>query len=410
MKFLSYKKKFFFVDNIAIEKLSKKFKTPYYCYSLTQIKLNLDNFKNSFNKTKPLICFSVKSNSNTKILNELKKKGCGADVVSMGELSLALKSGIKPAKIVFSGVGKTEEELLFAIKKKILLINIESESEATLLNKISKKISKKIFVGIRLNPNVNSGSIRKISTGLNEDKFGLSEKNFLNLFKKINNYKNLSVQCISVHIGSQILKIDPYKNTLKVLEKIINKTNFHFKYIDFGGGIGISYENKNSNFNLRKYSNLLENFALKHKCKIILEPGRLIIGNTAALVTKITYIKKTKNKDFIVLDAGMSDLIRPALYNTKHLIVPSKKNSSNYKKNIEFVGPICETSDKFLNLKKYQRIKEKDFLLILDVGAYGMSLASNYCMRPKPTEILINKSNIKVIRKRENINKLIANN
>jgi len=410
MKFLSYKKKFFFVDNIAIEKLSKKFKTPYYCYSLTQIKLNLDNFKNSFNKTKPLICFSVKSNSNTKILNELKKKGCGADVVSMGELSLALKSGIKPAKIVFSGVGKTEEELLFAIKKNILLINIESESEAALLNKISKKISKKIFVGIRLNPNVSSGSIRKISTGLNEDKFGLSEKNFLNLFKKINNYKNLSVQCISVHIGSQILKIDPYKNTLKVLEKIINKTNFHFKYIDFGGGIGISYENKNSNFNLRKYSNLLENFALKHKCKIILEPGRLIIGNTAALVTKITYIKKTKNKDFIVLDAGMSDLIRPALYNTKHLIVPSKKNSSNYKKNIEFVGPICETSDKFLNLKKYQRIKEKDFLLILDVGAYGMSLASNYCMRPKPTEILINKSNIKVIRKRENINKLIANN
>ena len=410
MKFLGYKKKKFFVDKLSIEKLSKKFKSPFYCYSLSQIKANLDNFKKLFNKTKPLICFSVKSNSNIKILNELKKEECGADVVSIGELSAALKSGIKPSKIVFSGVGKTEEELLFAIKKKILLINIESESEAALLNKISKKISKKISVGIRLNPNVNSGNIRKISTGLNEDKFGLTEKNFLNLFKKINNYKNLMLECISVHIGSQILKIDPFQNTLNILEKIINKINYKFKYIDFGGGVGIDYENQNNKFNLRKYSNLLEKFALKYGCKIILEPGRFIIGNAAALVTRITYIKKTKNKDFIILDAGMNDLIRPALYNAEHLIVPSKKDNTNYRKNIEFVGPICETSDKFLNVKKYQCIKEKDFLLILDVGAYGMSLASNYCFRPKPAEILINKSNIKVIRKRENINKLIINN
>jgi diaminopimelate decarboxylase len=410
MKFLSYKKKNFFVDKISIEKLSKKFKTPYYCYSLSQIKSNLNSFKNLFNKTKPLICFSVKSNSNIKILNELKKEGCGADVVSMGEISAALKSGIKPSKIVFSGVGKTEEELFFAIKKNILLINIESENEAILLDKISKKISKKISVGIRLNPNINSGNIRKISTGLNEDKFGLTEKNFLSLFKKITNSKNLILNCISVHIGSQILKIDPFKNTLNVLKKIINKTNFQFKYIDFGGGVGIPYENKNNKFNLKKYSALIEKLTLKHKCKIILEPGRFIIGNSATLVTKITYIKKTKNKDFIILDAGMNDLIRPALYDAKHLIVPSKKNNTKYLKNIEFVGPICETSDKFLSVKKYQCVKEKDFLLILDVGAYGMSLASNYCFRPKPAEILINKSNIKVIRKRENINKLIINN
>lgn len=410
MKFLSYKKKNFFVDKISIEKLSRKFKTPYYCYSLSQIKSNLYNLKNLFNKMEPLICFSVKSNSNIKILNKLKNEGCGADVVSMGELSVALKSGIKPSKIVFSGVGKTEEELLFAIKKNILLINIESENEANLLNKISQKISKKISIGIRLNPNVSSGNIRKISTGLNEDKFGLSDKNFLNLFRKINSYNNLALQCISVHIGSQISSVNPYKKTLKVLEKIISKTNFHFKYIDFGGGIGIPNENKRNKFDLRKYSNLIEKFSLKHNCKIILEPGRFIIGNTAILVTKVTYIKKTKNKDFIILDAGMNDLIRPALYNAKHLIIPSKKNNTNYQKNIEFVGPICETSDKFLNVKKYQRIKEKDFLLILDVGAYGMSLASNYCFRPKPAEILINKSNIKVIRKRESINKLIINN
>ena len=213
-----------------------------------------------------------------------------------------------------------------------------------------------------------------------------------------------------MHIGSQILKIGPFKNTLDVLKKIIKKTNFQFKYIDFGGGVGIPYENKNNKFDLKKYSTLIEKFTSKHKCKIILEPGRFIIGNSATLVTKITYIKKTKNKNFIILDAGMNDLIRPALYDAKHLIIPSKRNNTKYLKNIEFVGPICETSDKFLSVKKYQRVKEKDFLLILDVGAYGMSLASNYCFRPKPAEILINKSNIKVIRKRENINKLIINN
>ena len=407
MKFLKYKKNNFFIDNISTHKLSKKFKTPIYCYSLSQIRYNIRLFKDSFKKVNPLICFSVKSNSNIKILKELKNEGCGADVVSIGELMIALKAGITPSKIVFSGVGKTEDELKFAIKKNILLINIESESEAYLINKLSKKLSKKTSVGIRLNPNIDAKTLKKISTGLNENKFGLTKENCLDLIKNIKNYKNLNLNCLSVHIGSQILKIEPFKKTLNVLSEIIKKSKYQFKYIDLGGGIGIQYEKKMKVLSLRHYNNLVKNFISKFKCKIIFEPGRSIMGNTSVLMTKIIYIKKTKKKNFIILDAGMNDLMRPALYDSKHFIIPSKKNKIIKKKRIEFVGPICESADKFLNIKKYQKISENDFLLILDVGAYGMSLASNYCFRPKPAEILINKSSVKLIRKKEDINRLI---
>ena len=407
MKFLKYKRNNFFIDNISTNTLSKKFKTPIYCYSLSQIRYNIEFFKNSFKKVNPLICYSIKSNSNIKILKELKNKGCGADVVSIGELMAALKAGISPSKIVFSGVGKTEDELKFAIKKKILLINIESISEAYLINKLSNRFSRKTSVGIRLNPNIDAKTLKKISTGLNENKFGLDKKSCLDLVKNIKNYKNLKLNCLSVHIGSQILKIEPFKKTLRVLNEIIKKSKYQFKYIDLGGGMGIPYEKKMKILNLKQYNNLVKSFVSKFRCKIIFEPGRSIVGNTGVLMTKIVYIKKTKKKNFVILDAGMNDLMRPALYDSKHLIIPSKKNKIVNKKQIEFVGPICESADKFLNVKKYQKIKENDFLLILDVGAYGMSLASNYCFRPKPAEILIDKSSIKLIRKKENINRLI---
>ena len=298
MKFLKYKKNEFYVDNISADKLSKKFETPIYCYSLSQIKYNIKLFKDSFLKINPLICFSVKSNSNVKILKELKNQGCGADVVSVGELMVALKAGISPSKIVFSGVGKTENELKFAIKKNILLINIESESEAILINKLSKKLSKKTPVGIRLNPNINAQTLKKISTGLNENKFGLTKKNCLNLINNIKNYKNLKLECLSVHIGSQILNIKPFERTLKVLNEIIKKSKYKFKYIDLGGGMGIPYEKKMNPLNLSKYNNLVQNFISKFNCNIIFEPGRSLIGNAAVLMSKITFIKKTKKKKF----------------------------------------------------------------------------------------------------------------
>jgi len=407
MKFLNYKNKKFYVDNISVDQLTKKFETPFYCYSLSQIINNINFFKKSFKEINPLICFSVKSNSNIKILKELKKNDCGADVVSIGELMAALKAGIKPSKIVFSGVGKTEKELYFAIKKNILLINIESESEALLINKISKKLTKVTSVGIRLNPGINSKTHKKISTGSKKDKFGVTYKNFLKLFSKVKKLKNLSTNCLSVHIGSQITNIKPFGRTLNIIYKIIKKTKCNFKYIDLGGGMGISYKNNKQELNLNSYNKLIKKFTNQFKCKIIFEPGRSIIGNSAILVTKIIYIKKNINKDFIILDAGMNDLIRPALYGAKHLIKPINKNKKNKKKKVEFVGPICESSDKFLNLNTFQKIKEKDFLAIMDVGAYGMSLSSNYNFRPKLTEILVYNKEIQIIRKRETLNKLL---
>ena len=404
---MNYKKNFFHVENISTEKLSKRFKTPLYCYSYLKIKSNITNFKNHFKKTKPLICFSVKSNSNVKILKEIKNLGLGADVVSKGEMMKALKAGIRTKKIVFSGVGKTYSELEYAINKNILLINVESKSELLVIEKIAKLKRKKIDIGIRLNPNIDSKTIEQISTGKDGDKFGVGENEFLNLVKYLKMSKFLRLKCLSVHIGSQILSLKPYEKMLNVIDKIINKANYRFEYIDLGGGIGIPYEKNNKQFNFKIFSSLIQNFLKKHRSKIIFEPGRFIIANTGILISKIIYIKRNKNKNFIILDTAMNDFMRTALYGAKHKIIPSIKNRRILHKKFEFVGPICESTDKFLTLKKFQFIKENDLVVIRDVGAYGMSLASNYNVRPLPAEILVKSSNAQIIRSRQKLTDLV---
>jgi len=391
------------IENFRIKNLAKKFTTPIYCYSFNKLKENIQNFKNNFKSINPLICFSVKSNSNTKLLREISKFGLGADVVSAGELMKALLAGIKPNKIVFSGVGKTSKELNFAINKKILLINTESKSEIFEIERIAKIKKKKINIGIRLNPNIDAKTLSQISTGKKENKFGVDEKKFLELVKYVKKSKNLDLKCLSVHIGSQILNDDPYGKMLDILDKVIKKSKHVFEYIDLGGGIGIDYNNNNQNLNLNKYSRNIEKFLKNNKSKIIFEPGRYIVGNIAVLISQITYIKEGHKKDFVILDAGMNDLIRPALYNSIHRIIPVKAKSKLSNKDYEFVGPICESTDKFLTVKKFQKLDEKDLIIICDVGAYGISLSSNYNMRPKPFEILIKKSKIKILSKRQKL-------
>ncbi len=404
---MKYKKKNFYIENISAERIAKKFGTPSYVYSFEKLKNNISTFKKSFKSINPLICFSVKSNSNLKILNQISKFGLGADVVSKGELILALKARIKPEKIVFSGVGKTIDELKFAISKKILLINAESESEIIEIEKIARKNKKKISIGIRFNPDTDAETLKKISTGKKENKFGLTKKNFLEILKKYNNSKFINIICLSVHIGSQITSHLPYKNMLNVVKKIIQQSKYNFKYIDLGGGMGIQYQKNTNKLNYIKYNNLIKSFLKKIKSKIIFEPGRSIVGNVGYLFTKIIYIKSTNSKNFIILDAAMNDLIRPALYGAKHRIIPSKINRKKIFKKHEFVGPICETTDKFLTVPSYQKINQKDIMIICDVGAYGMVLSSNYNLRPKPPEILVNKSSIKVITKRQKLNNII---
>lgn len=407
MQNLRYVGKNLFVEKLSIKNILKKNKTPFYIYSENQITFNFLKFANTFKKTNPLICFAAKSNSNSNILRILGRLGAGADVVSGGELLKALKAGIKPNKIVFSGVGKTEEELKIAINKRILLINCESESEAKLVNNLAKKLKKKVSIGFRLNPNVDAKTHKNISTGKAENKFGLSIKNFKIFLKTINSFKNIKLEALSVHIGSQILNDAPFRKTLNVMSKLIKELKLNLKYVDLGGGFGINYTDKEKPINLNKYSKLVHNFAKKLKCRIIFEPGRSIIGNTGLLISKIQFIKKGTNKNFIILDAGMNDFMRPALYEAFHKIIPISKKSSRMKDKIEFVGPICESTCKFGVYKNYPKVNENDFVAITNVGAYGSSLSSNYNTRPLIAEILINKNKLRYIRKKQNLLKLI---
>ena len=402
-----YKKNKLIIDGIDAGLLARKFDTPIYCYSQKKIKENILNFKHHFKKIDPLICYAVKANTNINILKEIKNYNLGADVVSIGELMKALKAGIKPHKIVFSGVGKTNTEIEYAIAKNILLINAESKSEILEIEKIAKRKKKVVNIGIRLNPNTDAQTISQISTGKKENKFGVDKKKFLQLVNYLKNSKYLNLKCLSVHIGSQILNHKPYQNMLKVVDKIIKKSNHNFEYIDLGGGMGIDYAHNNSTLNLKKYSQDIKKILKKNNSKIIFEPGRSIIGNAAILITKIIYIKEGYKKDFVILDAAMNDLMRPALYGAQHKFVPSKKINKISKKSYEFVGPICESTDKFSSVKKFQKLTEKDLIAICDVGAYGTSLASNYNVRPKPIEILIKGSKIQVIKKRQKLSELI---
>tara|TARA_X000001036_G_scaffold320110_1_gene298607 strand:- start:1917 stop:3131 length:1215 start_codon:yes stop_codon:yes gene_type:complete len=402
-----YKNNRFFVENISAINIAKKYGTPSYCYSINKLKNNIKEFQNNFKSIDPIICFSVKSNNNLEILRVIKSYNLGADVVSMGELMIALKARIPAKKIVFSGVGKTKEEIAYAIKKKILLINAESESEIKVIEKIAKKKRKKVNIGIRLNPNVDAKTNNKISTGRKIDKFGVDKKNLIKIINSFKFSKYIKIKCLSVHIGSQITNFRPYTRMVKEIDKILSKINHKFDYIDFGGGMGIQYDNNTKKLDYKKYLGSIKSFLRRNNVKIIFEPGRSIVGNAAILLTKIIYIKETSNKNFVVLDAAMNDLIRPALYGSFHKIIPIIRNKKNIKKTHSFVGPICETTDEFLTTKKYSQTKESDYLAICDVGAYGIVLASNYNLRTKPPEIIIDKSNIKLVSKRQKLINII---
>jgi diaminopimelate decarboxylase len=320
---------------------------------------------------------------------------------------LALKAGVEPKKIVFSGVGKTSAEISYAIDKRILLINAESKSEIIEIEKIAKSKKTNVNIGIRLNPNTDAKTLKQISTGKKENKFGVDEKIFFELVNYSKISKHINLKCLSVHIGSQILDHKPYEKMLNVVSNIIQKSNYIFEYVDLGGGMGISYDDRNKKLNYKKYNFAIKKFLKNNKSKIIFEPGRSIVGNVGSLVSKVIYIKENEKKDFVILDAAMNDLMRPALYGAIHRTMPVLKTNQISKKAYDFVGPICESTDKFATIKGFQKLKEKDLIVMCDVGAYGMSLSSNYNVRPKPAELLIKGSKINVIKKRQKLKDLI---
>ena len=410
MDLLKFKNKKLYIDNFRLESILKKKETPFYLYSLDQIKKNIRQVKLSFKNFKPLICYAIKANSNLSILKELNKSNLGADVVSIGELKLALKAGVKPDKIVFSGVGKTDKEIKFAIQKGILSINAESRNEIELINNISKKLKKTTNIGIRINPNIKAKTNKKIATGNKVNKFGISISDFLNIIQAKKNYKNINIYLLSVHIGSQIMDIKVYKKVLNLVSKVLiklRKLKHSINYVDLGGGMGIPYFKNDKKFNFKDFGLAVSKFYQKEKVKIIFEIGRFITGNSGLIISKIIYIKKINDRYFIILDTGMNDMARSAIYDTFHEIIPLQKSSKKFKKKIEFVGPICESSDTFGVYKNYSSLKEGEYVCITNCGAYGRTLSSNYNMRPLIEELILSNNKLKTVRLRQKIEDLI---
>ena len=399
------------VENINILELVKKIETPAYIYSKRKIIENVNTLKSGLKKVDGLICFSVKANSNLNLLKILVNEGLGMDIVSGGELRKALLAGCNSKKIVFSGVGKSPIDIEYAIHEDILLFNVESESELFVINEISKKLGKITSIAVRVNPDVSPNTHPYISTGLKENKFGISINDSLNLHKKIKNFKNIRVIGVDFHIGSQITEVKPYIDSLIKIENYIEELrnyNIQLEFLDIGGGFGLM-DNSDS-FNLGLMLNEIANKLKSFNLKIIVEPGRSIIGNTSFLISKVLYIKKNESKNFAICDAGMNDLLRPALYKSYHEIVNlSNFPSSDKNLNVfDIVGPVCESSDCFFP-KKSIDLSENDYIAIMNTGAYGYSMASNYNSRPKPVEILIDDNKCIVIRKKESIDDLMKN-
>lgn len=405
-----YKKNSLFVEKIPVKRIAKIIKTPFYVYSSREIINNFLSYKKSFFNKKHLICYAVKANSNLYILSMLARLGAGADIVSGGELLRALKAGIPANKIVYSGVGKTEEEIELAIKKRILMFNIESEQEFESILKKSRDLGIKTNISFRVNPDVDPKTHPYISTGLKDNKFGISIGESLRLYNNSNGKKFINISGISCHIGSQLLDLAPIKDAALIIRDIVKKLKadgIKLKFIDLGGGLGIRYNKENPPSHFEHIQTILDVMNDMSQT-IIIEPGRAIVGNAGALITKILYVKKHNDKTFYIVDAAMNDLIRPSIYKSYHDIVPLNiKNNENEFINADIVGPICESGDYLAKERKMPILKQGDYLAVLSAGAYGFSMSSNYNSRPRAAEILVRKYFIKTIRRHENFSDII---
>lgn len=405
---LSYHNNSLYCDNIDLSEIIKKFSTPLYIYSEKGIIANIMAYKKAFSDFDPLICYAVKASSNINLLKLIQEQGCGFDCVSEGEVRRALLAKSLPSNIIISGVGKSNKEIEFCLRNTILLINAESLEEIYRINQIARDLGIKASIGLRVNPNVDSGSHKKIRTGTEEDKFGINIQDIIQEVNNLTKLKHLTIKALTCHIGSQILNITPYAQAFKELASLIKTflgKDIKLQFIDIGGGVGIQY-NKEKTIDLFELARLYKQYLATFKLKLILEPGRSVIGDSGMLVSKIIEIKNAHKKNsFIIIDAGMNDIIRPAMYNTYHRILPIRRSSSKeYLYHI--AGPICESSDVHARNCLLPQQKPGDYLLIRDAGAYCASMASNYNTRPLPAEILITDDKYTLIRKRQTYNEI----
>jgi diaminopimelate decarboxylase len=394
-----------FCEGVDLLAVANEYGTPAYVYSKDAIIKNAKSYVDSFTNSTSLACFAVKSLSNLSILKIIKDSGCGFDIVSGGELQRVLSVGADPQKIIFSGVGKSEEEIKEAIENKILSFNVESVSELYKIENIAKELDAIASISIRINPDIDSGGHDYITTGRKGDKFGISStEDILSLCKHASSSSNLKLVGLACHIGSQIMSLDGYEKSANKIFELADKLlelGISLEFLDMGGGLGVSYEDENPP-SPKELIALLENKFLERNERLILEPGRSISANTGVLLTKVEFIKE----NFLIVDAAMNDLLRPALYKAVHTISNLKGDQKNLKR-WNVVGPVCESSD-FLGKNVELEAVEGDILAIRNVGAYGFVMASNYNSRLRPCEILIDGDKTKIVRKRESMDDLLA--
>ena len=411
MAFFTYREGQLYAENVPVDKIVAQMQTPVYCYSASTLRQNYRSYLKHFKAEHSLICFAVKANSNQAIIGALGKMGAGADVVSEGELRRALRAGIPAGKIVYSGVAKTINEMRFALQQDIFQFNIESEPELELLNEVALAEGKQAAIAFRINPDIDARTHAKISTGKASNKFGIPWTRAREAYARAAELPGIRVQGIDIHIGSQLTELAPFEQAFRCLAELtveLRSQGHEISVLDIGGGLGIDYaDGKPPPPSITDYATLANDILGQLDCKILVEPGRSLVGNAGILLSRVTYIKHGEKDHFLIIDAGMNDLLRPSMYDAFHEIVPcnpGEKEACQY----QVVGPICETGDTFARNRKLPKMQAGDLLAIRNVGAYGASMASTYNTRPLVPEVLVEGNDFSVIRRRPSYDELIG--
>jgi len=408
MHFFEYKNHHLHCEGIPIEKIAEKVETPFYLYSYNTLVRHFTIFDKAFNEIPHLVCYSAKANSNLALLRLFINLGGGVDVVSGGELYRALKAGADPQKIVFSGVGKRVDEIEYALKTGILIFNVESSQELSVINEVAGRIGKKANISIRVNPDIDPKTHPYISTGLKQNKFGIDILRAPMAYRLASQLPNLKIMGIDCHIGSQLIEVEPIIEALRKLKQLVEnlrKEGMGIHYLDLGGGLGITYEDEEPPHPMEYASSILEEIK-GFGCTLILEPGRVIVGNAGILVSKVLYTKENEEKRFVIVDAAMNDLVRPSYYGSYHQILPVKEEARE-EIVADVVGPICESSDFLAKGRKMPKVNPGELIAVMSAGAYGFSMSTNYNSRPRVAEVVVRDDQMFVVRQRENYEDLI---
>ena len=411
MDHFAFKNGTYHAEDVSLETIAKEVGTPFYCYSKATLERHFDVFSKHFSKDEAKVCYAVKANSNLAVLNTLAKLGCGADVVSEGEIRLALAAGVKPSDIVFSGVGKTAIEMAFALDKGIFQFNVESQPELETLNQVAVSKGTKAKIAVRVNPDVDPKTHAKISTGQKESKFGIPIAQALPVYNQAASLPGIQVQGVSVHIGSQLTTLEPFAQAFARVRVFVEELRSHghsITTLDLGGGLGIPYGGEEPPLP-DAYAEVAKRETAGLGCLLIFEPGRMLVGNAGILVTQVIYVKKSGDRTFVIVDAAMNDLMRPALYEAYHHIMPvTASDGKTAAEAVDVVGPVCETGDIFAEQRLMTVPAPGELVVLRTAGAYGSSMSNTYNARPLVAEVMVNGGAYAVVRPRQTYEELLA--